>query len=99
LLAHFSQAADDEERLGEKNDTRAMVFCSFRECVGEVVVGHFIRVISLVESKDQMLTEQDMLNEHKGILSATKFVGQSQGKQESDKGFNQKEQKQASCEQ
>jgi len=35
-----------------------------------------------------------MLNEHPGIISATKFVGQSQGKQEKDKGFNQKEQKQ-----
>lgn len=34
-----------------------------------------------------------MLNEHPGLLRATKFVGQSQGKQEKDKGFNQKEQK------
>jgi ERCC4-related helicase len=34
-----------------------------------------------------------MLNEHPGLISATKFVGQSQGKQEIDKGFNQKEQK------
>ena len=39
---------------------------------------------------------QDMLNEHSGLLRATKFVGQSQGKQEVDKGFNQKEQKKAS---
>jgi len=39
---------------------------------------------------------KDMLNEHTGIISATKFVGQSQGKQEKDKGFNQKEQKQVS---
>lgn len=36
-----------------------------------------------------------MLNEHSGLLRATKFVGQSQGKQEVDKGFNQKEQKKA----
>lgn len=34
-----------------------------------------------------------MLNEHPDLLKATKFVGQSQGKQEEDKGFNQKEQK------
>ncbi|KAL7420918.1 3'-5' DNA helicase [Cryptotrichosporon argae] len=72
LLAHFAQAAEDEEVHGTKNDTRAMVFCSFRECVLEIV---------------------DMLNEHSGLLKATKFVGQSQGKQEKDKGFNQKEQK------
>lgn len=39
------------------------------------------------------LTPQDMLNEHPDLLRATKFVGQSQGKQEKDKGFNQKEQK------
>jgi ATP-dependent DNA helicase MPH1 len=49
-----------------------MVFCSFRQCVLEIV---------------------DMLNEHSGLLRATKFVGQAQGKQEGDKGFNQKEQK------
>jgi ATP-dependent DNA helicase MPH1 len=34
-----------------------------------------------------------MLNQHPELLRATKFVGQSQGKQEIDKGFNQKEQK------
>jgi ATP-dependent DNA helicase MPH1 len=39
-------------------------------------------------------TLQEMLNEHSGLLKATKFVGQSQGKQEDDKGFTQKEQKQ-----
>lgn len=37
-----------------------------------------------------------MLNEHPGLIKATKFVGQSQGKKEDDKGFKQKEQKQAS---
>lgn len=37
-----------------------------------------------------------MLNEHPDLLKATKFVGQSQGKQENDKGFNQKEQKKVS---
>lgn len=37
-----------------------------------------------------------MLNDHSGLLKATKFVGQSQGKQEEDKGFNQKEQKRVS---
>ncbi|KAK8850715.1 hypothetical protein IAR55_004635 [Kwoniella newhampshirensis] len=72
LLAHFSQAEEEEKSLGQKNDTRAMVFCSYRDCVLEVV---------------------DMLNQHSGLLRATKFVGQSQGKQEEDKGFNQKEQK------
>ncbi|WVW80652.1 hypothetical protein I302_102638 [Kwoniella bestiolae CBS 10118] len=72
LLAHFTQAEEEEQTLGQKNDTRAMVFCSFRECVLDVV---------------------DMLNQHSGLLRATKFVGQSQGKQEADKGFNQKEQK------
>ncbi|WWD20885.1 hypothetical protein CI109_105362 [Kwoniella shandongensis] len=72
LLAHFSQAEEEEKSLGQKNDTRAMVFCSYRDCVLEVV---------------------DMLNQHSGLLRATKFVGQSQGKQEADKGFNQKEQK------
>lgn len=92
-MEHFSQAAEDEERHGIKNDTRAMVFCSFREPVLEIVVS---------ERLDEVLLEvganvQDMLNEHKGILSATKFVGQSQGKQEGDKGFNQKAQKQVSC--
>lgn len=30
---------------------------------------------------------------HSPVLRATKFVGQSQGKQDRDKGFNQKEQK------
>ena len=38
LLAHFTQAEEDEKVHGTKNDTRAMVFCSFRECVLEVVV-------------------------------------------------------------
>jgi ATP-dependent DNA helicase MPH1 len=38
LLAHFSQAEEDERERGVKNDTRAMVFCSFRDCVLEVVV-------------------------------------------------------------
>jgi ATP-dependent DNA helicase MPH1 len=37
-----------------------------------------------------------MLNDHPDLLKATKFVGQSQGKQENDKGFNQKEQKKVS---
>lgn len=37
-----------------------------------------------------------MLNDHPGLLKATKFVGQSQGKQEEDKGFTQKEQKKVS---
>ncbi|WVR08777.1 hypothetical protein IAU60_005835 [Kwoniella sp. DSM 27419] len=72
LLAHFAQAEEEEETLGQKNDTRAMVFCSFRGCVLEVV---------------------DMLNQHPGLLRATKFVGQSQGKAEEDKGFKQKDQK------
>ncbi|TXT12930.1 hypothetical protein VHUM_01331 [Vanrija humicola] len=72
LLAHFAQAEEDEKTHGTKNNTRAMVFCSFRDCVLEIV---------------------DMLNEHPGLLRATKFVGQSQGKQLVDKGFNQKEQK------
>ncbi|WOO82285.1 Fanconi anemia group M protein [Vanrija pseudolonga] len=72
LLAHFAQAEDDEKTHGVKSNTRAMVFCSFRECVLEIV---------------------DMLNEHPDLLRATKFVGQSQGKQLVDKGFNQKEQK------
>lgn len=40
LLEHFSQAAEDEQRHGIKNDTRAMVFCSFREPVLEIVVCH-----------------------------------------------------------
>lgn len=35
----------------------------------------------------------EMLNDHSPVLKATKFVGQTQGKQEGDKGFNQKEQK------
>ncbi|ORX40857.1 hypothetical protein BD324DRAFT_644144 [Kockovaella imperatae] len=72
LIHHFTEAQEDEEVHGVKNDTRAMVFCSFRECVMEIV---------------------EMLNDHPGLLRATKFVGQSQGKQEADKGFNQKEQK------
>lgn len=38
LLAHFAQAEEDEKVHGTKNDTRAMVFCSFRDCVLEVVV-------------------------------------------------------------
>ncbi|WRT70898.1 uncharacterized protein IL334_007897 [Kwoniella shivajii] len=72
LLAHFTQAEEEETTLGQRNDTRAMVFCSYRECVLDIV---------------------EMLNQHSGLLKATKFVGQSQGKQEADKGFNQKEQK------
>lgn len=39
------------------------------------------------------LTLQEMCNEHPDLLRATKFVGQSDGKNENDKGFNQKEQK------
>ncbi|RXK39401.1 hypothetical protein M231_03354 [Tremella mesenterica] len=72
LLEHFTAAAEDAKTHGTANDTRAMVFCSFRECVLEVV---------------------DALNQHPELLKATKFVGQSQGKQDHDKGFNQKEQK------
>ncbi|WVF67834.1 hypothetical protein IAT40_002595 [Kwoniella sp. CBS 6097] len=72
LLAHFSQAEEEETTLGQKNDTRAMVFCSYRACVLDIV---------------------EMLNQHSGLLRATKFVGQSAGKGEDDKGFNQKEQK------
>ena len=37
-----------------------------------------------------------MLNQHSGMLRATKFVGQSQGKSEGDKGFTQKDQKKVS---
>lgn len=66
-----------------------MVFCSFRDCVLEVVVSHQSCVFSL----GLKLSPQDMLNQHPELLRATKFVGQSQGKQEIDKGFNQKEQK------
>lgn len=87
LLEHFAQAHEDEDLHGIKNDTRAMVFCSFRECVLEVVVSGFS---ALVLGCD--LIAQDMLNQF-DLLKATKFVGQSQGKQEIDKGFNQKEQK------
>lgn len=87
LLAHFAQAEEDEKIHGIKNDTRAMVFCSFRECVLDIVVGRM---------GCQSLTPQDMCNEHPDLLKATKFVGQSQGKQERDKGFNQKEQKKVS---
>lgn len=72
MLAHFSQAEEEENTLGQKNNTRAMVFCSLRPCVMELV---------------------DMFNEHPNLLRATKFVGQSNGKDERDKGFNQKEQK------
>lgn len=38
LLAHFLQAEEEERTLGEKNTTRAMVFCTYRECVIDVVV-------------------------------------------------------------
>jgi ATP-dependent DNA helicase MPH1 len=38
LLDHFQLADEDEKIHGVKNDTRAMVFCSFRDCVLEVVV-------------------------------------------------------------
>ena len=38
LLQHFTEAEDDETIHGVKNDTRAMVFCSYRECVMEIVV-------------------------------------------------------------
>ena len=41
LLDHFTQAEEDEKTLGEKNDTRAMVFCSYRDCVLEVVVSQY----------------------------------------------------------
>ncbi|BEI90429.1 uncharacterized protein CcaverHIS019_0304990 [Cutaneotrichosporon cavernicola] len=37
LLAHFAQAEEDEKEHGIPNNTRAMVFCSFRECVLELV--------------------------------------------------------------
>lgn len=38
LLEHFSLAEEDEREHGVPNDTRAMVFCSYRECVLEIVV-------------------------------------------------------------
>ncbi len=38
LLAHFAQAEEDEHMHGIPNNTRAMIFCSFRECVIQVVV-------------------------------------------------------------
>jgi ATP-dependent DNA helicase MPH1 len=41
LLDHFQLADEDEREHGVKNDTRAMVFCSFRDCVLEVVVSCF----------------------------------------------------------
>jgi hypothetical protein len=48
LLAHFTQAQEDEEVHGVKNDTRAMVFCSFRHCVLEVVVSWGYRVFGKI---------------------------------------------------
>lgn len=65
-----------------------MVFCSFRDCVMEIVVS-----VYQVSARRNLSFEQEMLNDHSDLLRATKFVGQSQGKQEQDKGFNQKEQK------
>jgi ATP-dependent DNA helicase MPH1 len=44
-LAHFAQADEDEKVHGTKNDTRAMVFCSFRDCVLELVVSLLILII------------------------------------------------------
>jgi ATP-dependent DNA helicase MPH1 len=57
--------------------------------VNDIVVSH----TSCIQM-DLANSMQEMLNEHSGLLKATKFVGQSQGKQEDDKGFTQKEQKQ-----
>lgn len=86
LLAYFGQAAEDSKTHGLPNDTRAMVFCSFRPCVLDIVVGCTVRSL--------LANTQDMLNEHSGLLKATKFVGQQKGKSEGDKGFTQKDQKQ-----
>lgn len=63
-----------------------MVFTSFRASVLEIVVGCRCGT---------ELTHQDALNEHPGLLRATKFVGQAAGKKAGDKGFKQKDQKQA----
>jgi hypothetical protein len=38
LLEHFTKAVEDEKEHGVTNDTRAMVFCSYRECVLDIVV-------------------------------------------------------------
>lgn len=88
MLAYFSQAEEEENTLGQKNNTRAMVFCSLRPCVMELVVCTFILLASFTH-----LQGKDMFNEHPNLLRATKFVGQSNGKDERDKGFTQKEQK------
>lgn len=67
-----------------------MVFCSFRPCVLDIVVS------VTGSSQGSVADMQDMLNEHSGLLKATKFVGQQKGKSEGDKGFTQKDQKQVS---
>jgi len=46
LLEHFSLAEEDEREHGVPNDTRAMVFCSYRECVLEIVVSAFLSAVS-----------------------------------------------------
>lgn len=43
----------------------------------------------------RQLTHQNALNDHPGLLRATRFVGQGDGKKEGDKGLKQKDQKQA----
>lgn len=48
---------------------------------------------SLITKRLARSDDQDMLNQHPALLKATKFVGQSQGKQENDKGFKQSDQK------
>lgn len=48
-----------------------------------------------VASAFRWLTLQDALNDHPGLLRATRFVGQSDGKKAGDRGLRQKDQKQA----
>lgn len=38
LVQHLAASECDEKELGKRTPTRCMVFCSFRGCVGEIVV-------------------------------------------------------------
>jgi len=82
---------------GENSVTRCMIFCSFREGVNELVVcpPSMSRSLGNFDLTKQLLTWQEMLNKHP-LIRAHKFVGRANGKDITDKGLTQAEQKSVS---
>jgi ERCC4-related helicase len=90
-LSDHLEAKRVGSQSGENSVTRCMIFCSFREGVNELVVGS-IRSFFRELCSDEPCLMQEMLNKHP-LIRAHKFVGRAQGKDMTDKGLTQKEQK------